>query len=151
MSLEKAYLFQGISTPTQERISEIAAEESHSARAFLFHAGDPANYLYILEVGRVRLRVGEKGHIAYVISEPGEAIGWSSMVEHEEYTSSAECIVPVKVTKIERKALLQLLEKDPSSGLTFFRRLSKVIGQRLVNCYKATLSVHGKRNSRSYG
>ncbi len=151
MSLEKAYLFQGISKPTLERISEIAAEEAHSAGTFLFHAGDPAGYLYLLEAGRVRLRVGDKGHIAYVVSELGEAIGWSSMVEHEEYTSSAECIVPVKILKIEKNTLLQLLEKDPPSGLTFFRRLSKVIGQRLVNCYKDTLSVHGKRNAHSYG
>jgi len=151
MSLEKAYLVQGISKPTLERIVEIATEESHSTGVFLFHAGDPADYLYLLGAGRIRLCVGEKGQVAYVVSEPGEVIGWSSMVEQEEYTVSAECIVPVKVTKIEKNALLQLLEKDPASGLTFFQHLSKVIGQRLVNCYKATLSVHGRRNSRSYG
>lgn len=151
MSLEKAYLFHGISKQTLKRVSEIAAEESHSKGAFLFHGGEPADYLYLLEAGRVRLHVGDKGHLAYVVSEPGETIGWSSMVEHEEYTLSAECIVPVRVTKIEKNALLQLLETDPVSGLTFFRNLSKVIGQRLVNCYAATLSVHGKRNARSYG
>lgn len=151
MSLENAYLAQGISKPTLERIAAIATEESHAAGTFLFHAGDPADYLYILGTGRIRLRVGDKGNIAYVVSEPGEVIGWSSMVEQEEYTSSAECILPVNVTKIQRDALLQLLEKDPASGLAFFRHLSKIIGQRLVNCYKATLSVHGKRNSRSYG
>ena len=151
MSLEKAYLFQGISKTTLECISELAAEEAHAAGTFLFHAGDSARYLYLLETGRVRLRVGDNGHIAYVVSEPGEAIGWSSMVEHDEYTSSAECIVPVKILKIEKNALLRLLQKDPPSGLTFFQRLSKVIGYRLVNCYKATLSVHGKRDARSYG
>lgn len=151
MSLEKAYLFQGISKSTLERVSEIAAEEAYSPGTFLFHAGGPADHLYILGAGRIRLRVGDKGHIAYVISEPGEAIGWSSMVEHEEYTSSAECIGPVNVLKIEKNALLALLEKDPPSGLRFFRHLSKVIGQRLINCYKGTLSVQGKRNARSYG
>ena len=151
MSLEKAYLVQGISKPTLERMAAIAAEESHPAGTFLFRAGDPAEHLYILGAGRIRLCVGEKGQVAYVISDPGEAIGWSSMVEQEEYTSSAECILPVTVTKIEKNALLQLLENDPASGLTFFRHLSRIIGQRLVNCYKATLSVQGKRNSRSYG
>jgi CRP-like cAMP-binding protein len=151
MSLEEAYLVQGISKPTLQRITEMATEESYPAGAFLFHAGDPADYVYILGAGRIRLCVGEKGHVAYVVSDPGEVVGWSSMVELEEYTSSAECIVPVKVTKIEKSRLLQLLEEDPASGLTFFRHLSKIIGQRLVNCYKATLSVHGRRNSRSYG
>jgi len=151
MSLENAYLVHGISKPTLERIAAIATNESHPAGAFLFHAGDPADYLYILGAGRIRLCVAEKGNIAYVVSDAGEVIGWSSMVEQKEYTSSAECILPVNVTKIEKNALLQLLEKDPASGLIFFRHLSKIMGYRLVNCYKATLSVHGKRNSRSYG
>jgi len=151
MSLEKAYLLQGISKPTRDRIAEIATEESHASGAFLFHAGDPADYLYILGAGRIRLCVGEKGHVAYVVSEPGEVVGWSSMVEQEKYTSSAECVLPVTATKITKKALLQLLEKDPASGLIFFRNLSRIIGQRLVNCYKATLSVHERRDSRSYG
>lgn len=45
---------------------------------------------------------------------------------------------------------LRLLQKDLTSRLTFFRHLSKVIGYHLVNCCKATLSVHGKRDARSY-
>ena len=151
MSLESTYLVQGISKPTLEHIAEIATEESHPTGAFLFHAGDPANYLYILGAGRIRLCVEERGQVAYVLSEPGEVIGWSSMAEQEQYTSSSECILPVTVTKIAKNVLLQLLEKDPASGLIFFRHLSRIVGQRLVNCYKATLSVHGKPNSRSYG
>ena len=151
MSLEKAYLVQGVSQATLKRIAEIAAEESHPAGAFIFHAGDPADHLYLLKEGRIRLCVGEKGQVAYVVSEPGELIGWSSMAEQEEYTSSAECILPVKVTKIARNELLQELEKDPASGMAFFRHLSQIIGQRLVNCYSATLSVHERRDSRSYG
>ena len=151
MSIEGAYLFQGVGKDTMKQISEMASEEGHTAGTFLFHAGDPADYLYILGAGRVRLRTGEQGHVAYVFSEPGEAIGWSSMVEHEEYSSSAECIVPVKVTKIHKNALLPLLEKDAPSGIIFFRHLASIIGRRLVNCYKATVSVHGERDPRSYG
>jgi len=151
MSIEGAYLFQGVGKDTMKQISEIASEAEHPSGTFLFHAGDPADYLYILGAGRVRLRTGDQGYVAYVFSEPGEAIGWSSMVEHEEYSSSAECIVPVKVTKIHRNELLLLLEKDAPGGLTFFRHLASMIGRRLVNCYKATVSVHGERDPRSYG
>jgi len=151
MSIEGTYLFQGVSKDTMKQISEMAKEEGHPAGTFLFHAGDRADYLYILGAGRVRLRVGERGYVAHVISEPGEVIGWSSMVEQEEYSSSAECIVPVKVTKIHKDEFLPLLEKDAPSGLTFFRHLASIIGRRLVNCYKATVFVHGERDPRSYG
>jgi CRP-like cAMP-binding protein len=151
MSIEGTYLFQGVGKDTLKRISEMANEEGHAAGTFLFHAGDPAEYLYILEAGRVRLRVGEQGYVAYVFSAPGEVIGWSSMVEQEQYSSSAECIVSVKVTKIDKNALLPLLEKDAPSGSTFFRHLASIIGRRLINCYRATVSVHGERDPHSYG
>ena len=42
-------------------------------------------------------------------------------MEQEECTSSAEYISPVKVMEIEKNTLLQLLEKDPPSGLTFIQ------------------------------
>lgn len=151
MSIANSYLFQGMSKETQNMVREIAAAESHPKGTFLFRVGDPADYLYILQEGRVRLSVGDSGHIAHVVSEPGDAIGWSSMVENEGYTASAECLLPVSVMKIEKRALIKILEKDPVSGLTFFRRLAGVIGRRLVNSYKATVSLHGERDPRSYG
>ena len=77
--------------------------------------------------------------------------GYRMKVEQEEYSSSAECIVPVKVTKIHKNALLPLLEKDAPSSLTFFRHLASIIGRRLANCHKTTVSMHGERDPRSYG
>jgi CRP-like cAMP-binding protein len=151
MSIENAYLFQGISEQTRDKISALAVEESHAQGVFLFREGDPARHLYLLREGRVRLSVGNRGLLAHVLSEPGDALGWSSVVEHDAYTASAECLLPVKVVKIEGHGLNQILEKDPLSGLRFFRRLASLIGQRLVNCYQATLSVQGERDMRSYG
>jgi CRP-like cAMP-binding protein len=151
MSIEDSYLFGDINKQTLQRIKEIAVEESYPQAAFLFHAGDAAEYFYVLTEGRVRLCIGEQGHVAYVISDPGDAIGWSSMVGREKYTATAECIAPVKLRKIKRDTLIQLFESDAASGLMFFRRLAGLIGQRLLNCYKAAVSVHGERDPHSYG
>ncbi len=151
MAIADSFLFQGMSKETQDAVQEIALGESHPKGTFLFHVGDPADYLYILQEGRIRLSVGDRGHIAHVVSEPGDAIGWSSMVENEGYTASAECLLPVSVMKIEKRALTKVLEKDPAGGVTFYRRLAGVIGRRLVNNYKATVSLHGEKDPRSYG
>ncbi|HZP02704.1 MAG TPA: cyclic nucleotide-binding domain-containing protein [Terriglobia bacterium] len=151
MVIRDAYLFQGMSTETQEKVAAAAREESYPQGAFLFRTGDPADYLYILQEGRVRLSMGNRGHIALVVSEPGDAIGWSSMVENEGYTASAECLLPVRVLKIEKRALIQILERDPAGGVIFFRRLAGLIGRRLTNSYKATVSLHGEKDPRSYG
>jgi CRP-like cAMP-binding protein len=85
------------------------------------------------------------------VSDPGEAIGWSSMAGNGVYTASAECLIPVTVMKIGNKKLNRILEVDPASGLAFYRRLAKVIGRRLVASYTATLSMHSLGDTRSYG
>ena len=146
-----AYLFHGISKSTLKQVEELAQKKSCSSGTFLFHAGDRAEYLYLLDEGRVRLWAGDHGNIAFVISEPGEVFGWSSMVKHAEYTLSAQCIGPVRLVRIENHVLLHLLEKDSASGFLFFRHLSELIAHRLVNSYKATVSVHGEKAAQSYG
>ena len=151
MPLEKSYLFQGLGEQSMAEIARIAVRESYEKGAFLFRAGDPPAHLYILEEGRIRLSIRGTGHIAQIVSEPGDALGWSSMVGGESYTASAECLVPVKVLKLDRDRLERLLENDPAGGLSFYKRLAWLIGQRLVASYGATLSVHGERASKSYG
>ena len=151
MPLESVYLFQEVGEQARNEIAQIATEESYPQGAFLFHAGDPADHLYILQKGWVRLSVARRGLLSHIVSEPGEAIGWSSMAGNGVYTASAECLIPVTVLKIGKERLNQILEADPASGLAFYRRLARMIGRRLVASYGATLSMQSSGDTRSYG
>jgi CRP-like cAMP-binding protein len=148
---ETAYLFQGISEETRQKILDAAREESHAQGSFLFHQGDAARHFYILREGRIRLGMGQSELVAYVASAPGDIIGWSSLVENEAYTASAECLAPVKVLRIEKQQLDQILHEDPASGMAFFKHVAALVGRRLVKGYRATLSVHGERAPRPGG
>ena len=151
MALESVYLFQEASEQARTEIAQSAAEEAYAQGAFLFHAGDPADHLYILQKGWVRLSVARRGLLSHIVSEPGEAIGWSSMAGNGVYTASAECLIPVTVLKIAEAALTQVLEAHPASGLAFYRRLARMIGRRLVASYGATLSMQSSGDTQSYG
>ncbi len=151
MLLRAAFLFQDLSDATLEAMAGLAAEEHHAAGTFLFRAEDPAANLYILAEGRVRISVIRGGALAHTVNAPGEAMGWSSMAGLEGYTASAECIAPTTVMRIPAEPLLQLLEADPVSGFRFFRRLAAQIGNRLVESYGATLSMHGHSHNRGTG
>jgi CRP-like cAMP-binding protein len=142
MFIENAYLFQGMSPEFLEQISQSLIEESYPEGDFLFRQGEPAGFLYVLQEGRVRLTVGERGQVAHTVSNPGEAFGWSSLVERPGYTASAKCVAPTRVIKIGRQNLNRIFERDPASGLMFFRRLARVISQRLVDTYKMLPSAH---------
>jgi len=151
MYINTAYLFEGMREETRERILETALEESHAPGDFLFHQGDPALEFYVLMEGRVRISVGVQGLLAHVASDPGDMIGWSSLVGNPTYTASAECLSPVKVSKLEKSQLDRILVADPVSGMTFFKHLAALIGRRLAESYAATLAGHGAQEPRSYG
>ena len=151
MYIDKVYLFEGMHEATLKKILESAVEESHAQGDLLFHQDEPARNFYILSEGRVRSSVGPQGLLAHVSSDPGDVIGWSSLVGNETYTASAECLGPVKVSKIEKSQLDDILHEDPVSGMTFFKHLAALIGLRLVDSYKASLTAHGERDPRSYG
>jgi CRP-like cAMP-binding protein len=151
MPLESAYLFQEVSEQTRSEIAQIATEESYPQGAFLFHAGDPADHLYILQKGWVRLSVAHRGFLSHIVSDPGEAIGWSSMAGNGVYTASAECLLPVTALKIAKDKLNLILERDTASGLAFYRRLARLMGRRLVASYSAMLSMQSLGDTRSYG
>jgi len=99
----------------------------------------------------VRVSVGPQGLLAHVASDPGDMIGWSSLVGNKTYTASAECLGPVKVEKVEKSQLDKILHEDPISGMNFFKHLAALIGGRLVDSYRATMAAHGAHETRSYG
>jgi CRP-like cAMP-binding protein len=151
MYIDTAYLFEGMREETRKKILQTAREETHAQRDLLFHQDDPARNFYILTEGRVRISVGPQGLLAHVASDPGDMIGWSSLVGNKTYTASAECLGPVKVSKIEKSQLDKILLEDPVSGMNFFKHLAALIGGRLVDSYKATMAAHGAQETRSYG
>ncbi len=152
MSLESAYVFGGVSESTRAAIAAIAVEETHAAGDRLFAAGDAAQNLYILLEGRLRLSTLRGGGLlSHIVSDPGAAVGWSSMAGSGTYTGSVTCTAAARLLRIDRDELNRILEADPTSGLAFYRHLAQIIGRRLVDSYGATLSLHAQGDLTSYG
>jgi CRP/FNR family transcriptional regulator, cyclic AMP receptor protein len=149
--LEGCNLFQGVRQTTLEAVEAICEKQSYAAGTFVFQSGEPAQRLYILENGCIRLRFGDGGQVAYTLNHPAEVFGWSSIVNQAAYTLSAQTVSEASVVRLESKRLEHILVGDPSSGMMFYRHLAEFIGQRLSSSYKATVFVHGERSSLSYG
>lgn len=151
MSIKETKLFLGIRKDLLEEIYRDVIEETHEKGAFVFLEDDPAGFFYILQEGRLRLSVGGRGRIAYILSRPGDVFGWSGLVDRATYTVSAECLAPTRVSKLQGKRLDEILERDPASGLVFFRGLARLIDQRLVGTYRMLVSAYGGKGPASYG
>ena len=151
MFIEKAYLFQGMEQDFMDQISKVLVEETYPKGEFLFREGEPANFLYILQDGGVRIRLGQKGYLSRMVTNSGEAFGWSSLLGRDVYSATAECVAATRVMKIKKEKLNEIFENNPANGLTFFKRLAEVISRRLTDSYKLFLADHGKSDSSSYG
>jgi CRP-like cAMP-binding protein len=152
MIIQKAELFKDLGPEITNEISKIMIEESHDPGKIIFEAGAPAQHFYILVEGRVRLFIGTKAEITYTVNLPGEAFGWTGLVDRPAYTATAECVAPSKVIKIENERLNKLFDKDTAGGMMFFKRLAGAVVQRLIHNYEAFLSEGSlKEVSQSYG
>jgi len=151
MIIQESELFKGLSPEIINEIAENMIEEFYGKGSFIFKDTYLAEHFYILEQGKIRLSVGQKGRMTHLISNPGETFGWSSLVGREIYTASAECLDPSKVIKIEKGNLNRVFEKDPASGMLFFKRLAGIIGERLTSSYSALLSAYKGEELPSYG
>ena len=151
MFIKEADLFKEMSQGFMNELAKIMIEKKNKKGTSLFKEGDSANTFYILEEGQVRLSVGTQGHIVYILTDPGDALGWSSLVGRDTYTASAECLAQSKLIKIEREKLDKIFEKHLADGALFFKRLAGLIGQRLINSYNSLLSTQRKEDQPSYG
>ena len=136
MYFQQADLFWGMSRTFVEEIMKAAEKESHPQGHFLFHEGDPASYFYILIKGRIKLSIGEVGQMVHTVDHAGEAFGWSSLIDRDVYSASAECTTDSIVQKFDRRTIQKIIEEDPMNGLIFFKRLAATIGYRLICSYK---------------
>ena len=145
MYIQQADFFYGTSMTFAKEVMKIAERKSYPAGKTIFSEGDVAENLYVLIEGRVRIMIGELGHIVYIVSKGGEDFGWSTLVGRSEYSATAECLEPTTLLAFDRERFHQVLDKDPASGQTLYKGLTKTLAKRLLETYKmiAALSASG--------
>ncbi len=135
MYIQQVDLTRGVARDFVDGLTAASAKEEHEQGDVLFQKGDPADHAYLLLIGRVYLKMGETGHVVHIVSRPGETFGWSSLVDRDVFSTTAECVEQTTVRKLQRDDLKKLLEKDPVNGLIFFQRLAGMLGDRLLESY----------------
>jgi CRP-like cAMP-binding protein len=151
MYLKQKDIFWAMNKEFVKEIMEISVTESHKEGEWLFHGGDPANAFYILLKGRIKLSLGETGHVVYIVSKAGEAFGWSSLIGRESFSASAECMTQAKLLKLDKDKLQKILGKDPANSLILFKRLAEILGNRLLQSYTIISSTSPTEISLAYG
>jgi len=137
-TLSKFPIFEGLTDDELERIAALCREEVYEAGATIFEEGGAADYLYIVEDGKVALEMelelrpyASPKQTTIEVATRGEAFGWSALVEPHTLTLSAKCMERAKVIVIRGSDLLDLFDSEPHIGHRVMRRVTQIVASRL--------------------
>jgi CRP-like cAMP-binding protein len=132
--LDQNELLVGMGKLFVKSFMDIAIKTSHDKGDILFREGDSALCFYTMISGKVNLYI-RTGHNIYTISSPGEVFGWSSLVERDAYSATAECTEPTLLLRFDKNVFQKMLEEHPMCSIIFYKNISKTLGNRLLASY----------------
>jgi len=135
MQLQQGDLFWGMDKAFVKEAMNLATRVALAEGDYLFYQGDRAADFYILLTGRIKLILGKSDKVVYMARQAGELIGWSSLTGREAYSASGQCVEPANLLKIDSARFLDLLYDSPANGLTLFKRIATMLGNRVLELY----------------
>ncbi len=135
-ALDVGELFNGIAAATINALTALAKRETYEPGAMLYRPGDPADDFFVLDSGRVEFLIGrgERTAPGGFILRKGEVFGWAALLEgYPARIASARCLEKSVLLRINGRAALGALERDPAAGFVVMRRLAALIARYLAS------------------
>lgn len=128
-TLKNIPLFSGLNPGEVETIAGQASWRQVAAGAFIYQEGDPAERVYALAAGRVRLvQVTVEGQqIIHHMVTPVETFGVISVLAEEDFPVSAQALEDCTILSWDRAAMNDLMGRFPQ----LWRNAIKIISIRL--------------------
>jgi CRP-like cAMP-binding protein len=132
-------VFAGLPARELESMAASAREEPCRAREYVFHEGDPAQWLCFVKSGHLRIvrhsRTGKD--VILELLGPGEVFGGVAVIERRPYPAAAQATEPCVVVKIPADLVIGLAERHPS----VVREMALLIGRRLRAAHDSVKSL----------
>lgn len=135
--LRRSEIFSNLDDADLAAIAEFCVEEKYDEGEVVLAEGAPAEAVYVVERGKLalekKIQIGRhstprNATIDYV--EPGKMAGFSGLVAPFIYSTSAVCLEPTRVIRVDGLALRRYLEAHPAVGLVVINSVAVLIGDR---------------------
>jgi CRP-like cAMP-binding protein len=98
----------------------------------IFGSGERSRFFYLLVSGTAFLELQTPVYTVCIQQlGPGEAFGWSALVDEPYRAFQVRARVPCKVVRISGDRLREACDADDSLGAIVYRQLSSLIARRL--------------------
>ena len=101
----------------------------YKPRQVVFHEGTPANGLYVLCQGTVKLYQSDRFGRDFIIdvATPGAVLGELGLTDDDTYSASAEALTEAQLSFLPRERLARFLERHPKIGVQLVGSLSRAL------------------------
>lgn len=125
----QVWLFDGAPPEAWAAVAQDLVRRKLDAGTVLFWQGDPANSMYLVKMGSVKLwKLGEGGReLTLDIRKAGDLLGESVLIEEGEYPVGATALSSSLICGIDRPTFERLVVAHPQVGLAVIRNLSRRI------------------------
>ena len=137
-ALESCELFRELDRHQLMAVAALVEEHAVEPNEILIGEGEPARYLYIVIEGRGVAHVDlDQGWMSLGLVGPGEAAGWSSLVDGQVYPATVKALTSMRVIRIETSGLTLLLNLEPDIGYPVHRSLSSIFYRQYNSALRA--------------
>src|SRR5579864_2501811 len=109
-------LLQGLPPDVVREFLAGARRRRFAQGEVIFHEGDPADTLHLIESGRVAVRVATpSGDVATLaVRRPGDAVGELALIDApQQRAATLVAVEPVETMAVRRSEFERLLEENP--------------------------------------
>lgn len=127
--LKHINLFQALSMSELQEIDRITRMQEVKKRQPIYLPGDPANTVYLLKKGRVKIASADSSgrEVTFEVLEPGEIFGELEVLEELPRETFAEALDDALICAMRREDFERHICKHPALTI----KLAKLIGLRL--------------------
>lgn len=139
-------IFSTLSPGEKRQVTQLAGKKTYEKGTVIFREGDPADTIYIVKSGRIRLFKGSEGgkEITLDILEVDSIFGENSIFDEQFHTMNAQVLEPSFICTCTKGDFEKMILQNPAAGL----RLLKFLGKRLNNYtdQMADMAFHDVKN-----
>jgi hypothetical protein len=136
-------IFRGLSTDQINTVLALGRKETIPSGTAVFHEGDAADRLYVVDSGRVAVNTSLKGGTwapVCVVSDGG-VFGWSCLIPPYTLTASATTLEDTTVTRFDADDLRDLFSRETAIGYLMTQNVGELITSRLKNARLELIGV----------
>jgi CRP-like cAMP-binding protein len=136
MAHEQSELLKDLTAEEVERILALGTRIAVPSGTSLFRLGDPAERLFLIERGQIRLTLpmrvrGREEDVVVEERTAGQTVGWSALIPPHKFTLAATAPLETEVIALPREELRKYLAANPTLGYKITLNLAIVMGHRL--------------------